>query len=428
MFRRVLTPRIDSLLTPLGFVTVGTSQALWFASQKIASDLAQLLRHASLALLLVGFLTILLIPILLVADLRRASRIIRQAVSRARAGELLASAGGGQSVELKSLPRTHFAWSRSLRELAGLLEEHGELVGRLLDRVPVGVALLDSQSRILNENRRFRRMFLLEEESPRGRQVQDVLPPCFREQWSPRCLFALNWYGEETSEVKDPASGRLFRVSVARVADAGQMKGLMALVVEDYVEQAEVQAGTEEFHLLYKSMLEGIPEPLIVVGVDGAVKEINGVAAGLLGYDPDEARGIALLQLLAVAPDGSANRRLDAYFLSGDWKLQGSVVEALFRRKDGSEFLAEAKLGEWTQAKDRLFVLRLRDISEEKQQGLLTSEALEALELMSMCQPSDVVLPRLARLVEHQLPGSVCILLVRRAGRLSPASAAGVPA
>ncbi|MFB3776077.1 MAG: diguanylate cyclase domain-containing protein [Bryobacteraceae bacterium] len=428
MCRRVLASQVHALLTPMGFVTVGASQMLWLASQKFAPGLAQLTRTASLVLLLAGFLVVLLIPVLLVADLRRASRIIRQATRQAIAGELLVPADSGQSVGLKPLPPAYLGWSRSLRELAGLFQEYGELFGKLIDRMPVGVALLDSQTKVLSENRRFRRMFGIEGGSLRGRRIQDVLPPCFREQWSPRCLFALNWYGEETSEVRDPVSGRLFRVSLARLADGGQMKGLTALVVEDYIEQAEVQAGTEEFHLLYKGMLEGIPEPLVVVGVDGTVKEMNSMASGLLGYDRDEARGFTLLQLLAAAPDGSANRRLDAYFLSGDWKLQGSIVEASFRRKDGSEFLAEVKLGEWNQAKDRLFVLRLRGILEEKQQGLLTRETLEALEMMSLCQPPEMVLPRLARLVEHQLPGSVCILMVRRANRLFPASDADVPA
>jgi diguanylate cyclase (GGDEF)-like protein/PAS domain S-box-containing protein len=427
MSQKVSLPQIHSMWIPFGFITVGTSQALWLASRMVTPDLAQVLQRGSFLFLLGGLLTVLLVPVLLVVDLGRASRIMGQAVKLGRTGEYLVSDGTRQSQELEPLPQTSLAWSRALQELTGLLRDHGELTGELLDHMPVGVVLLDPQAQVLTANSRFRRMFNATGESIRGKHVQDILPASFREQWSPRSLFSVNWYGKETTEVRDQSSGRLYRTSVVRVLSGGQMKGVLALIVEDCVEHAEVETGSEEFKLLYGGMLEGVPEPLILVGADGVLRRMNRLAAELLGFDPEMAHGTTLLQVLAAAPDGSANRRLDAYFLSSDWRLHGSLVEASFKRNDGSEFLAEVKLGEWNQGKDRLFFLRLRDIFEEKQQGLLTRESLEALEMMSTCQPSNVVLQRLARIVEHQLPGSVCILMVRRDNRLFPSCAIGVP-
>jgi diguanylate cyclase (GGDEF)-like protein/PAS domain S-box-containing protein len=420
--------RLDVVLVRLAFLTIGLSLASWFVAGKMQPVVAEALLQYSAGLFLAGLMMLLGSSVLLELDLRRATRIVKEGVEHAKEGRYLDSTKLLRQQDPKPLPGLFSRWSGTVDHLVGLLESQGGQIVTLLDQVSSGLAILTPDSRVLVANRSFCRIFKVDPEDFPGKKLQEILPPRFAEHWSPAALSAASWYGRDVFEVRDPESGRLVRTSMARLPAGGEGKGLLALVVEELAEVADLQTVAEENRLLQEAMLEGVPGALMVVGAGGVVRQMNTAAAALLGYSREEASDIPLGRLLAAGRDESMERRLDTYFRSGDWHLDGSLLEAAFARKDGKEIWAEVKLGKWLGGNEPLYLMILRDVSEERQRSLLAQEKLETIEMISSCQSEEAVFSRLAQMVERQLPGSACVVLLRRGGRLFPVVSRGAAA
>jgi len=427
MGNKVLSLKVNPALIPLGFLTVGLSQTLWIASRYTEPSISRVLLQNALGMFLAGVVIVFSVTGLLLLDLRRAVHVVREANERGAKGLFLVTTSPRQPGELGPLPRTFSVWSSALGQLAGLLRDHGRLTVEILDHLTAGVVVMAPDSRILTANHSFCRMFNLEVEKIRNKPLPEVLPAAIKEQWSPRSLFAANWYGDEDAEVRDPDSGRLYRTKLIRITTGDHLKKVFALVVEDMEENAEVKAGTEGFRLLYAPVLEGFPEAALLIGDGAVVLEANTLAADLLGYSLAEVRGLPLGQLLGATSEVSLYRELDQYFFSERWHVRGSRVETRFKRKNGTEFEAEVRLGEWKHSNAHLFLIRLRDVSEENRANLLGREGTEVYELMAACHPWESVLARLTHMVEHQIPGAVCVVMLRRDDRLHAAAVPGVP-
>jgi diguanylate cyclase (GGDEF)-like protein/PAS domain S-box-containing protein len=418
--------RFDAVLVRLAFLTIGLSLACWIVAGQMQPVVARALLQCSAGLFLAGVTMLLGTAVLLQMDLRRATRIVSEGVEQAREGRYLDSTSLLRPPDPKPLPGLFAPWSGTMEHLVGLLESQGGQIVTLLDQVSSGMAILTPDSRVLTANRSFCRIFKVDSDDLRGKRLQEILPPRFAEHWSPAALSATSWYGMDVFEVKDPESGRLVRTSMARLSNGGQKKGLLALVVEERVELANLETVAEENRRLQEALLEGVPGALLVVGAGGVVRQINTAAAALLGYSREEASNIPLGRLLAAGSDESMEHRLDTYFRSGNWHIDGSLLEAVFARKDGKELLAEVKLGKWLGGDEPLYLMILRDVSEERHTSLLAQEKIETIEMISSCQPEEAVFSRLSQMVERQLPGSACVVLLRRGGRLFPVVSRGV--
>ncbi len=124
---------------------------------------------------------------------------------------------------------------------------------------------------------------------------------------------------------------------------------------------AELDAANEWF----RAVTETAHDAIITTNRDGAVVGWNGGAAALFGYSRDEARGLALVDLMPA-------RFRDAH-LAGFKRIHaigpllgGKSVELRALRRDGSEFPCELTLSSW-RSNDQLFVTAiLRDITERR--------------------------------------------------------------
>jgi diguanylate cyclase (GGDEF)-like protein/PAS domain S-box-containing protein len=418
--------RLDVVLVRLALLTIGLSLALWFVAGQVQPDLARPLLQYSVGFFLAGLMMLLGTSILLEQDLRRATRIVREGTEGAKEGRYLDSAKLLRHEDLKPLPGLFSGWSGTMDHLVGLLELQGGQIVTLLDEVSSGLAILTPDSKVLTANRSFCRIFDFDLENLRGKQIQSLLPPSLAEHWSPAALSAASWYGRDVFEARDPKSGRFVRTSMARLPAGKGTKGMLALVVEERVDIANVQTVAEESRRLQEAMLESVPGALMVVSAGGVVRQMNTAATALLGYSREEASGMPLARLLPAGGDESTEHKLDTYFRSGNWHIDGSLLEASFARKDGKELRAEVKLGKWLGGNGPLYLMILRDVTEERHRSLLTQEKLETVEMISTCQSEEDVLSRLTLLVERQLPGSACIVLLRRGGQLFPAVSRGV--
>ncbi len=301
-------------------------------------------------------------------------------------------------------------------------------LSKLLDSLAVGVALTSRGAVVHSANPHFCRLFALDPDAVTGKQLHSLVPPALARRWSVQIMQAAHRGSDPPVETKDPSSGRTLLTRVDRIRPGDGEEALLALFVEDLTEQAEGGAYRLDSSELREVVLDNITEAVLVVGPDGVIKDLNRAAVEMLGYQRGQALEMQLAQLL---PPGSAEdpgHRLDSYLLSGDWKLQDSRLEAVLVRADGSTFSAEVRLGELRRGGSRLVLMSLRDITGEQQTELLNRERLTVVEMISRHQPLEEVLAKLARMIDHQVQGSCCALMLRQGDRLSPVAAPDLPA
>ena len=204
-------------------------------------------------------------------------------------------------------------------------------------------------------------------------------------------------------------------------------EAVLAFFVEDLTDLDGGGAYADESREVHELLLDSLSEAILVVRPDGSIKDLNRAATEMLGFERQQALGMQLSQFLAPGSVEDPLHRLDSYVLSGDWKLQGSRIGATFVRASGIVFSVEVRLGEWSSGDHRLILMSLRDVTNEEQANLLSRERLEVVEMISRHRPLKEVLAKLARMIDHQVPGSACAVMLRRGDRLSAAAAPNLP-
>ncbi len=307
------------------------------------------------------------------------------------------------------------------------LDGDGGSVLQLLDSLSTGVALLNRQTHILRANSTFCLLFNLRAEAVQGKPLREVLPAPFLARWSPHFLLTGDCRGEEIAEVPDPASGRVLRTTLIKIRSLKCVPELRALLVEEISGKLAAPPGGSEDGQTSRRILDGIREAVVLAGPDAAIVDLNRPAAEMLGYSHREALGLPLRELFAPNPDSPTGEKQEADLFTGEWRLDGRVVELPLVRQDKSVFPAELRFGEWGEDSRRRLLVSIRDTTAERQAKLLAEDRLRVIEMMSQDRPAEEVLAELAQMVEHQTPGARCVVLLQRAGRLRTAPSPGMP-
>ncbi|HSW49351.1 MAG TPA: EAL domain-containing protein [Bryobacteraceae bacterium] len=413
-------------LVPFSILLGGLALGLWVSENTLPILRAAPSSHVAAGLVILALL--LLYVLVLLRDYgsgyrsgsaRRRAEMPRSAEAPALVG-VLRQAGGG------SWSRTGPAGLQALA--AGRPRPEDAALSKLLTSLAVGAALISRGAVVHSANLHFCRLFALEPDAVAGKRLHSLVPPVLARRWSVQIMQAAHRGADPPVEIRDPASGRTLRARVDRIRSDETGEALLALFVEDLTDQAEGGACRGESREVSELLLDNISEAVLVVGPDGAIKDLNRAAVEMLGYQRRQALEMRLGQFLPPDSVVEPEHRLDSYVLSRDWRLQDCRLGAVLVRADGSAFSAEVRLGEWRKGARRLILMSLRDTTSEQQTDLLNRERLAVVEMISKHQPLEEVLARLARMIDHQVPGSCCAVMLRRGNRLSPAAAPNLPA
>lgn len=162
----------------------------------------------------------------------------------------------------------------------------------------------------------------------------------------------------------------------------------IAGVVLDVDEQrrTEVELRSRKRHL--QSILDTVPDAMIVIGEDGIIGSFSAAAERLFGYSADEVVG-RNVDILMPEPDHSRHAGyIERYRKTGERRIigVGRVVTGL--RKDGTTFPMHLSVGEARSGEGRYFTGFVRDLTErhetqaklqELQANLLHVSRLSAL-------------------------------------------------
>src|SRR6185312_14089053 len=134
-------------------------------------------------------------------------------------------------------------------------------------------------------------------------------------------------------------------------------------------------AATGESALL-RSILDTIPDAMVVIDEAGIVLSFSLTAERLFGYSAAEVRGQNVKMLMPEPYHGQHDGYIRRYLTTGERRIIGTGRVVMGRRKDGGTFPMELAVGEVWQNGARLFTGFIRDLTERQ----LTQTRLQELQ------------------------------------------------
>ena len=132
------------------------------------------------------------------------------------------------------------------------------------------------------------------------------------------------------------------------------------------------QALARETHV--KSILETVPEAMIVIDARGIMQSFSAAAERLFGYKAEEALGQNVRILMPTPYRQAHDDYLQRYKLTGERRIIGIGRVVVGERKDGSTFPLELAVGETKVGDRRFFTGFIRDLTESQKTEMRLQE------------------------------------------------------
>jgi len=171
------------------------------------------------------------------------------------------------------------------------------------------------------------------------------------------------WSGELTNHRKDGA-----RVCVASQWSLWQNGGATEVIEVHtditHLKAVEQESASREAHV--KSILETVPDAMIVINERGIMQSFSVAAERLFGYGPNDVIGKNIKMLMPSPYRESHDGYLERYLRTGERRIIGIGRVVVGERKDGSTFPMELSVGEMRSADQRFFTGFIRDLTERQ--------------------------------------------------------------
>jgi two-component system sensor kinase FixL len=149
-------------------------------------------------------------------------------------------------------------------------------------------------------------------------------------------------------------------------ADDGSPLHLAGIAFDiDDEKQLEQALRTQQNHL--RSILETVPDAMIVIDSRGLMRFFSSAAERLFGYSEGEAIGRNISELMAGPDRARHDNHLDRYKASGERHIIGIGRIVTGRRRDGTTFPIHLTIGEMQSGGERYFTGFIRDLTEYQQ-------------------------------------------------------------
>ena len=246
------------------------------------------------------------------------------------------------------------------------------------------VIIHDIDGRILHWTTGCERLYGWSREEAIGQVVHELLKHKLSSARGERLSSELrtegSWQGEIEHQRKD---GSFIAVSSLWVAGKSE-DGIIHSVLQNNsditgLKRAQDEIAAREAHL--RSILETVPEAMIVIDENGAVTSFSAAAAQLFGYSSEEVVGQNVNMLMPEPYRAEHDGYIERYLNTGEARIigYGRVVKGL--TKDGAIFPMELAVGEAQSNGQRIFTGFIRDLTsrQKTEEELRQSQKMEAI-------------------------------------------------
>jgi PAS domain S-box-containing protein len=245
------------------------------------------------------------------------------------------------------------------------------------------VIIHDLEGKILHWTTGCGRLYGWTSEEAVGRVVHELLKtkyPVSRDEIVAALRERGSWQGEIEHQTKTGAA-----VSIASMWVLGKSGGNPGRFVLQNnsditgLKRAQTELAAREAHLL--SILDTVPEAMIVIDEGGRITSFSAAAAKLFGYRPEEIIGRNVRMLMPEPYQAEHDGYIANYLRTGEARIigYGRLVTGL--TKDGVEFPMELAIGEALASGQRIFTGFVRDLTsrQKMEQELRQSQKMEAV-------------------------------------------------
>ncbi len=188
------------------------------------------------------------------------------------------------------------------------------------------------------------------------------------------------WEGEVVHRAKD---GRTLFVATrwALVTPAAGGTTLIIQTNNDVSDMKRAQDDLAEREAHLRSILDTVPESMIVIDEAGTISSFSAAAQKLFGYTTAEVCG-KNVKMLMPQPDRDAHDGyISRYLTTGERRIIGYGRVVTGRRKDGSVFPMELSVGEAVTKGKRIFTGFIRDLTSRHkiEEELRQAQKMEAI-------------------------------------------------
>ncbi|MFD1746740.1 PAS domain S-box protein [Rhizobium helianthi] len=171
---------------------------------------------------------------------------------------------------------------------------------------------------------------------------------------------------------------------LSRWLAAGQDVDGQAVILqinEDFRAAATIQESLAAREAHFRSILQTVPEAMVVIDEAGIITSFSTTAEDLFGYESEEVEGRNVSMLMPQPDRGSHDNYIRNYLRTGQRRIigLGRVVKGL--RKDGSTFPMELAVGEAASNGKRIFTGFIRDLTSRHkiEEELRQAQKMEAI-------------------------------------------------
>ncbi len=169
--------------------------------------------------------------------------------------------------------------------------------------------------------------------------------------------------------VRRHKDGREIHVSltISPVRDrAGNIIGA-SKIVRDVSQRKEAEMALMRREALLRSILDTVPDAMIVIDEHGSMQSFSAAAERLFGYTADEVLGRNVNMLMPSPYREAHDGYLARYLATNERRIIGIGRIVAAKRKDGSTFPIELAVGEVKVEGARLFTGFIRDLTERQE-------------------------------------------------------------
>ena len=189
-----------------------------------------------------------------------------------------------------------------------------------------------------------------------------------------------SWEGELEHQTKSGSIVSIASLWVARKSDDNAIRFVLQTNNDiTGLKRAQAELSAREAHL--RSILDTVPEAMIVIEEQGLVTSFSAAAAKLFGYHPEEVIGRNVRMLMPEPYRAEHDGYIANYLRTGEARIigYGRLVKGL--TKDGAVFPMELAVGEARANGQRIFTGFVRDLTsrQKMEEELRQSQKMEAV-------------------------------------------------
>jgi two-component system sensor kinase FixL len=170
-------------------------------------------------------------------------------------------------------------------------------------------------------------------------------------------------------------------------------------VARDITAARAAQAALEDREAHLQSVLDTVPDAMVVIDTSGIMQSFSATAAKLFGYSAQEAIGRNVSILMPEPYRSSHDGYLARYMATGEKRIIGIGRLVVGQRKDGSTFPMELAVGEMRSGTRRFFTGFVRDLTERQE----SQKRLQDLQSELIFMSRFTALGEMASTLAHEL-------------------------